>query len=309
MRILIVGAGSVGGYFGGRLTAAGRDVTFLVRPGRAEQLRRDGLRVTSPHGDLHVQPNLVETGDIAAPYDLILLGVKGFALENALDDFAPAVGRGTAILPVLNGMRHMDRLAERFGPGTTIGGVCQVSTELDRDGRIVQLSPVQKLLYGELDGMASPRMATIDAVLQAAGFDAILSPDIVQAMWDKWVMLASLGAACCLLRGAVGDIEAAPGGRETALALVEECAAIAAALGHAPSSDFLDRHRVAMTTAGSPFTSSMFRDLKKGRPVEADTILGDLVQRAEGAGIATPLLRAAYANLGVYSADPAKSER
>lgn len=301
LRILVVGAGAVGGYFGARLMQAGRDITFLVRPGRAEQLRRDGLRVKSPHGDATLQPVLVEAGAVAAPYDVVLLGVKGFALDAAMADLAPAVGPDTMILPVLNGLLHMDRLAERFG-SAVIGGVCVIAAELDGEGRIVQLAEMQRLAYGERDGTPSPRLRTLDATMQGAGFEAALSPDIAQAMWEKWVMLAGLGAACCLLRGAVGEIVAAPGGAEVSRAILDECVAVATACGHPPSAAFRERTLATVTAAGSPMTSSMFRDLRKGAPVEADTILGDLVARGHDAGVATPLLAAAHVNLSVYAA-------
>jgi 2-dehydropantoate 2-reductase len=301
-RILVVGAGAVGGYFGGRLVEAGRDVTFLVRTGRAAQIRRDGLRLVSPHGDATLRPKLVEAGQIDGVYDLILLGVKGYALESAMEDLAPAVAATSTILPVLNGMRHMDRLAERFGEERILGGLCVVATELDAEGRIVQRAEVQKLAYGERDGRESSRIRGVDAALSGAGFDTTLSADIVAAMWEKWVMLASLGAACCLLHGPVGQIVAAPGGTETNLAILDECGAAAIALGHPPSPEFLAHHRAALTTPGSPLTSSMYRDLVKGAPVETDTILGDLVTRAEGAGIATPLLRATHCALSLHMA-------
>jgi 2-dehydropantoate 2-reductase len=302
-RILVVGAGAVGGYFGARLAAAGRDVTFLVRAGRAEQLRRDGLRVSSPHGGLELAPKLVLAEDLAAPYDFVFVSVKGYALDSAMADFAGAVGPNTIILPLLNGMRHMDRLTRRFGPAPIIGGVCLVAAEVDPDGRIVQLAEMQQLSYGERDGTVSARLQTLDAALQGAGFTAQLSAGIEQAMWEKWVMLASLGAATCLLRGPIGKIVAAPGGAAVSRAILDECAAVAAGCGHPPSAPFLARHAAAMTAAGSPMTSSMYRDLRKGAPVEADEIVGDLVERGRAAGIATPLLAAAFVNLSVYGAD------
>ena len=300
MRILVVGAGAVGGYFGGRLLQAGRDVTFLVRPARAEQLRRDGLRILSPHGDATLRPRLVTADAIDGCYDVVLLGVKGFGLPAAIDDVAPAVGPATLILPMLNGMRHMDRLAARFGAGPVIGGVCLVASEVDDENRIVQLAAFQQLRYGELGGDMTPRIQALDAEMRGAGFDASASTDIVQAMWDKWVQLASLGAATCLLGGPVGAIAAAPGGAETARAILAECAAVAKACGHAPDDAFMARQAGALTAAGSGTTSSMFRDLRKGAPVEVDTILGDLLDHAGPHGLATPLLRAAFVRLRVY---------
>src|SRR5438046_5502392 len=197
MRILIVGAGAVGGYFGGRLAQAGRDVTFLVRPSRARQLSRDGLRIISPHGDAVLAPKLVTAQEIDRPYDLVLVSVKAYALEAAMNDFAAAVGPETMILPVLNGMRHVDLLTKRFGEHAVIGGVCLVAAELDDQGRIVQLADFQQLVYGERNGESTPRLQTLDATLQGAGFDARLSTDIMQEMWEKWAQLASRAAITC----------------------------------------------------------------------------------------------------------------
>src|SRR2546423_4170494 len=140
LRILIVGAGAVGGYFGGRLAQAGRDVTFLVRPSRAKQLSANGLRIVSPHGDAVLGPKLVCAEKIDKPYDLVFLSVKAYALEAAMNDFAAAVGPETMIFPVLNGRRHIDILTKRFGEHAAIGGVCLVAAESHDQGRIVQLA-------------------------------------------------------------------------------------------------------------------------------------------------------------------------
>jgi 2-dehydropantoate 2-reductase len=300
MRILIVGAGAVGGYFGGRLAQAGRDVTFLVRPSRAKQLGRDGLRIISPHGDAVLTPKLVSAERIDTPYDLVLLSVKAYALEAAMNDFAAAVGPETMILPVLNGMRHVDLLTKRFGEHAVIGGVCQVASEIDDEGRIVQLANFQQLVYGERNGETTPRLQTLDTTLQGGGFDARLSTEIMQEMWEKWVQLASLGAITCLMRGAIGEIVAVPGGTDLSLKILDESAAVATACGHKPSEALLSRHAGALTAPGSQLTSSMYRDLREGAPVEADHILGDFIDRGTARGIATPLLKAAFINLRVY---------
>jgi 2-dehydropantoate 2-reductase len=309
MRILIVGAGSVGGYFGGRLAQAGRDVTFLVRASRAQQLGRDGLRIISPHGDVVLRPRLVGAEQIAKPYDLVFVSVKAYALEAAMRDFAAAVGPQTMILPVLNGMRHVDLLTQKFGAAAVIGGVCFVVAEIDGEGRIVQSADIQQVLYGELNGRTTPRMQLLDATLQGAGFEAHLSTDIVQAMWEKWVWLASLGAVTCLLRGTIGDIVAAPGGADLALEVLHECAAIATACRYPPSATFLSRTTGLMTALGSSLTSSMYRDMRKGAPVEVDHILGDLLDRGSAQGVAAPLLKAAFVNLRIYQAGLADRTR
>jgi 2-dehydropantoate 2-reductase len=302
MRILVVGAGATGGYFGARLAEAGRDVTFLVRPDRAAQLRRDGLRVLSPHGDMRLIPRILVPGDAIESFDLVLLAVKAFGLERAVDDLAPAVGPATMILPFLNGLRHIDLLIERFGEGRTLGGVCVVAATLDRVGRVVQLTGgAQTLTYGERDGSKSERILAVDEALSGAGFDTRLSTNIMRDMWEKWVMLASAGAATCLMRGNVGEIEAA-GGADVTLRCLAEAAAIAAAAGYPPRAAFIDGTRAMLTEKGSSLATSMYRDMLNGLLVEVEHILGDLTRRARelAPDLDTPLLDAATAKLRVY---------
>jgi 2-dehydropantoate 2-reductase len=300
MRLLVVGAGSTGGYFGGRLAQAGRDVTFLVRPGRAAQLVAKGLQIVSPNGDVTLTPKLVTADGIGSPFDAVLLTVKAFSLEAALADLAPAVGPGTMILPVLNGMKHVELLVARFGKEAVVGCVCKVATILDEEGRIVQLAKFHDLAYGEMDGGPSSRTARLDAFMQGAGFDARLSPTIEREMWEKWVLLATLGGVTCLMRGHVGEIGAAPGGTEFVLRFLDEVVGVVQAVGSAPSVEFLTGTRALLTAQGSTQTSSMYRDLQKGSPVEADQIIGDLLARARQAGIPTPLLAASYTHLAIY---------
>jgi 2-dehydropantoate 2-reductase len=300
MRILVVGAGATGGYFGGRLAAAGRDVTFLVRPNRARQLRADGLRIVSEHGNLTLSPQLVTPGNVPAGYGLVLLSVKAYALPPALDDFAPGVGPQTLILPVLNGMAHIDLLAGRFGTDSVLGGVCIVATTLDEAGRVVQLAGMQDLTYGDRSDPDSARVRALDAVLQGAGFNARRSAEIDLEMWEKWVALAAVGAMNCLMRGAVGQVVAAPGGRPFAEDLLAECAAVAAASGYPIRAASLDGMKARMTEPGSSFASSMYRDLVQGNPIEADQIIGDLIARGRARAVPVPLLSLAFTHLAVY---------
>lgn len=302
MRTLVVGAGAIGGYFGGRLAQAGRDVTFLVRAARAERLRADGLQVVSPHGDFMLQPQLVTAGNVGVPYDVVLLAVKAFSLDAALGDLVGAVGEETMIVPVLNGMHHIDVLVERFGEQAVLGGLCMISATIDEQGRIVQMTPAQDLIYGERSGEISARVTALDGLMQGAGFSAHASDAIIPDMWEKWVTLAALGGITCLMRGTIGDVATVPGGTSFAAAFLDECAATAIACGQPLTEEFIVRSRAAMTRAGSPVASSMYRDLQAGNNVEADQILGDLLERARGCGVATPLLAAAYAHLKVYQA-------
>ena len=298
-RVLVVGAGATGGYFGGRLAQAGRDVTFLVRSARAEQLRSGGLHLVSPHGDVVLNPQLVQPGAIASSYDVVILAVKAYSLEAAIADFAPAIGPDTVIVPFLNGMHHLDALTKHFGETPVLGGVCIVSTTVDEQGRIVQLAGLQRLVYGERDGMASARVAELDRVMQGAGFEAASSRAILRDMWQKWVMLASLGAANCLLRGTIGEIEAA-GGAAIVLALLDECYSVADASGYPLGNEFLSTTTALLTAKGSPTASSMYRDLQANKPVEVDQILGDMLARARHVALDVPLLAAATTQLSIY---------
>lgn len=300
--MLVVGAGSTGGYFGARLAAADRDVTFLVRQRRAEQLRKTGLQIVSPSGDLTIAPKLLTTAQLDSSYDVVLLTVKAYGLEQAIEDFAPAIGAETIILPVLNGMRHMDVLAARFPAQNVAGCVCKIASTLDDQGRIVELARFHELAYGELDGSRSSRMTKLDAFMQNAGFDARFSPVIGREMWEKWTFLASLGAINCLMRGSIGEGARAPGGKDFANALLDEVLSVVRKVGVAPSDEFCATVRRQLTDTNSTLTSSMYRDLQQGSSIESEQIVGDLVERARKAGIATPLLSAAYANLSVYSA-------
>jgi 2-dehydropantoate 2-reductase len=301
MRILVVGAGSVGGYFGGRLVQAGGDVTFLVRPKQAEQIQAQGLQILSPmHGDFTAHPKTTTGAEIKSPYDVILLSVKSYDLAAAIDDFAPAVAQQTVIIPVLNGMHHMDVLKQKFGEHAVLGGVCVVATERDSQGRIVQLADFQSLTYGELDGKKTSRIEAVHRDFSGAGFDTAISGDILRDMWEKWVWLASVGAITCLLRGNIGEVVAVSGGAELCVSALRECAAIAGACGYPVSEKFLEEKRPLLTTPGSKLTSSMYRDLTNQARVEVDTILGDLVEHGRKHGVSTPIVQAAFVSLTIY---------
>jgi len=302
MRILVVGAGAIGGYFGGRLLEAGRDVTFLVRPPRAAQLAKTGLAIRSQFGDVVMpSPPTVAAEALRETFDLILLSCKAYDLESAADSLAPAVGAKTAILPLLNGMAHMDFLNRRFGSAAALGGQCVISTTLDAEGRIIHLNDTHFLSFGEQNGAKSARAEAIMATLSQARFESRLSTAILQEMWEKWVLISTMAGITCLMRATVGDIVAA-GAANLAIALLDECSAIAAAQGFAPREPTMIRNRTMLTTPGSAFAASMLRDIERGAPIEADHIIGDLLQRGTGEGRDYPLLRIAHGHLKAYEA-------
>jgi 2-dehydropantoate 2-reductase len=299
MRILVVGAGATGGYFGGRLLEANRDVTFLVRPRRAAELAQRGLLIRSPFGDaILANPPAILSDGLRDTFDLVLLSCKAYDLEGAMKSFAPAVGPDTMILPLLNGMRHLDTLDQRFGRERVLGGVCIIAATLNDGHEIVHLNDQHALVFGERDGTMSERIKSAARLMEGARFEVRANSEILLEMWEKWVFLASLAASNCLMRAAVGDILESPGGTELVLGLLEECRAVAAAEGYAPREAALQRMHGVLTAPGSTMTASTLRDMERNGPIEADHIIGDLLRRGSG----LPLLQMAYTHLKAYEA-------
>lgn len=297
MRTLVLGAGAMGGYLGARLIEAGRDVSFLVRPAKAQKLRA-GLFVRSPAGDIELSNPPVETADtLRGPFDLILLSCKAYDLSSAIEAMAPAAGPRTIILPLLNGMAHMNELNARFGKERVFGGWCAISATVDERGEIVHLQPFQSVSFGDQGGGVTDRVKEVAAHMSGAKFEVLPADSIIQEMWEKWIFIAAAAALTCLMRGAVGDVLRAD--PDLPLGLFEECSAIAKENGFAPRQPAADRFRATLTAPGSPFTASMLRDIEAGLPIEADHVLGDLLRRASDAE-SSPLLRLAYAHLKTY---------
>jgi 2-dehydropantoate 2-reductase len=306
MRILVVGAGGIGGYFGGRLAAAGRDVTFLVRAKRAELLRQHGLTIRSPKGDLHLQaPKLVTADALKESFDLVLLSCKAYDLDDAMASFAPAVGPTTMILPMLNGMRHLERLEARFGAEAVLGGACFISTTIAPDGAILHMNDLHRMTFGDRLGGMPARVEAITRAFSEANFEIEPSARILQDMWSKWVFIAATAGMTCLMRASIGDYVAA-GASGMALELVDECAKIAAANGFALTQDGVERIRSYLTAPGSTITASMLRDIENGARIESDQIIGDMLARATGdrdapgENAAYTMLKTVLANLRAY---------
>ena len=307
MRILVVGAGAIGGFFGGRLLQAGCDVTFLVRPRRASELATSGLVIKSPNGDVTLpNPPTVQADKLSEKFDVVLLSCKAFDLEDAIRSFAPAVGPQTAVIPLLNGMRHIDVLDGRFGKERVLGGQCGIAATLDEHHHVVQLAPVfQSLTFGERDRATSDRVRAIAGNFATANIGSQASENIMQEMWEKWVMLATLASSTCLMRAAVGHILAAPGGRDFILGVRDECITVAKAANHTPRAAFLTRIEGMLMTEGSPLTASMFRDIKAGARIEADHVVGDMIARGDTAKVRVDKLRIAYTHLKAYESQRA----
>lgn len=301
MKLLVLGAGGIGGYFGGRLAEAGVDTTFLVRPKRREQIAKDGLVIESPNGNARIAAKTVLAEELKPGYDLVLFTCKAYDLDSALDAIAPAMASGCAVLPMLNGLAHLDRLDERFGAATVMGGTCQINVGLAPDGTVKHWEPLNRFLFGERDRSKSARARALADALAKTTIDWTWSEDILQDMWEKVTFLAALAATTCLFRGNIAEIMAAPDGKAIAMRCFEANAAIARAEGHPPGAKILQWAAERLTRPG-PQSASMLRDMEAGKPVEADHIVGHMLSLARKHGVDDTVLQMAYTHLKTYEA-------
>jgi len=305
MQILVLGAGGTGGYFGGRLAQAAVDVTFLVRPARAAQLDAEGLVIRSPLGDAQLPVRHLVAAQLAAaagaePFDLVLLSCKAYDLDSAIEAIAPAVGEHTAVLPILNGLRHFEALDRRFGAERVLGGLCFISAAKSAGGEVLHMGKPASITFGERAGEAhSARCQAIAAAFAQAGVEHKHSTRILADLWIKYSFLTALAAATCLMRASVGTIVAADG-HDFIGRLHAECVAVAAAAGWPIPAPAQDDALGMLTRAGSPVTASMLRDLESGQRIEGEHIVGDMLRRARAAGQDAPLLSIALCHLRAY---------
>lgn len=300
MRLLVLGAGGIGGYFGGRLVAAGVDVRFLVRPKRAAQLADTGLVIKSPLGDL-VTPVSTVT-EAPSPVDAVLLACKAYDLKDAMEAVAPSVGPSTWIVPLLNGVRHLDHLDARFSAERVLGGLCHIGVALGATGEILHLNALQRLVLGARTNSQQDAARALHGLLERGGFAPVLSQDIQQEMWEKFVFLTTYAGMTTLMHAPIGAILQAGDGEALVRQMLGECVATAAASGHIPSQAAFARMLATLTERGSTGTASMLRDMQRGRATEHEHIIGDMLRRAREAGLDSPLLRVSLAQMQVYDA-------
>jgi 2-dehydropantoate 2-reductase len=300
LKLLVLGAGGIGGYFGGRLAQAGADVTFLVRPRRREQLVRDGLRVQSPLGDFALQVKTVLAEELRPGHDLVLFTCKAYDLDSAMDAIAPAMTGDTTVVPMLNGIAHLERLDARFGAARVMGGTCQINAMLRKDGTVLHADPLQRLIFGERDRSKSARAQAFAAELGRTPIDWKLSEDIEQEMWEKIVFLSALAATTCLFRANVREIMAATGGREAMERALAANVEIATREGHAPRPQAIEAAKKRLMDPEGQWSASMLRDMEGGGSVEADHVVGWMLARARRHGIDDTVLSLAYTHLKAY---------
>ncbi|KIL52562.1 2-dehydropantoate 2-reductase [Jeotgalibacillus alimentarius] len=299
MNILIAGAGGIGGYFGGRLMEKGQKVTFLVRENRKEQLRNTGLVIKSPHGDFTGTPQLITKDDQGQTYDVILITTKAYHLDQVIEDIKPFVNESTLILPLLNGIAHLDPLVDTFGD-QVIGGLCFIETTLDAEGHVIQSSPVHELVYGERDGHKTDRIIALEQAFEGANAGFRQSENIMQDMWHKYSFITAMSGITTLMRSPIGPTVQIPSARHTLDRLLQEISSVMKAIG-APIADNLpEMQMIRMEEMNEEMKSSMLRDMEKGLQTETSHLQGWLLEKGQAEKIGTPILEAAYAHVKIY---------
>ncbi|MGM2840813.1 MULTISPECIES: 2-dehydropantoate 2-reductase [Bacillus cereus group] len=300
MRILVLGAGGVGGFFGGRLVEKGEEVTFLVRSKRKKQLEERGLVIRSVNGDFSFQPKLITKEDQTAPFDVILFSTKAYHLNEAIQDLKPFVGESTVIIPLLNGIAHVSLLQKEFGEEKVIGGLCFIETTLNDQGEIVQTSAANRLMFGEMKSQDSERIKHISKAFAGTKSSFILSENITQDMWHKYLFITVMSGVTTLMRAPIGPIRESEGGRDFIQNLFEECMEIMRCVGAPIKDNIVQEHMKIIDKISYNMKSSMQRDMEKGSSIEAKHLQGYLLDVAEQFSIEAPLLGAVYQNLKVY---------
>lgn len=300
MKLLVLGAGGIGGLTGGRLAQHGADVTFLVREKRRAQLAKDGLQIESPQGNATVKVKALQKAEIKPEYDLVLLTCKAYDLDDALETVRPAMRADTAILPLLNGIAHIEKLNAEFGARQVLGGTARMQVTLTPEGIVKQLNDWQTLTFGEQDGSVSERLKTFKSLFDPTGIEAKLSTEIVRELWMKLVHLATVAGGTCMMRANLGEIARTPEGTALMLRLLDRNAAIAAHAGHRPDEKFLDTYRKLFATLDAKYEASMLRDLEKGGRIESEQILGYMLDRCRQAGVEDDLHAAAYTHVKAF---------
>jgi 2-dehydropantoate 2-reductase len=276
-----------------------------VRERRAAQLAANGLVVRSPHGDFTVRAKYLQQPDLRPGYDLVCLTCKAYDLDSAIEAIRPAVDPAAHVMPLLNGLVHVDRLVAEFGAGRVIGGTCGIQGAMTAEGEVKQLGPIHRIAYGLLPGTsaaARAKLETLHGFYQRTPVDAVLADDILLELWEKFVLLTTMASMTTLMRGGIGDALAADEGEAIVDETLQACAQTAARAGYTVRDKQMAAYRKLLFARGSDFAASMLRDIEGGHRVEADHVVGDMLKRARAADVDPGPLRIAYAHLQAYQA-------
>ena len=300
MKILVIGAGGVGGYFGGRLLEKGEDVTYLVREGRQKQLQDLGLDIESIHGNALLHPKTILAGEEAGPFDVILLTTKSYNLDSAIKDIRPYVTEETVILPLLNGILHFETLDKEFGADKVIGGLCFVESTLDSKGRIIQTSPGHDFVFGERSGEKTERILKIADAFSGTKANFRLSENISQDLWHKYMFISTMSGITTLMRQPIGPIRETESGNHTIKRLQSEIFKIMKSVDAPIAEEIESMQMKQIAGLGYTMKSSMQRDMEKLAQVEVEHLHGYLLVIAQREKLNVPVLESVYANLKIY---------
>jgi 2-dehydropantoate 2-reductase len=300
MNILVIGAGAVGGYFGGRLLEKGEDVTYLVREGRQKQLQGLGLDIESIHGNVLLHPKTILAGEEAGPFDVVLLTTKSYHLDGAIKDIRPYVKEETVILPLLNGISHFETLDKEFGEDKVIGGLCFIESTLDSKGRIIQTSPSHDFVFGERNGEKTERIMKIADAFSGTKANFRLSENINQDLWHKYMFISTMSGITTLMRQPIGPIRETESGNHTIKRLQSEIFKVMKSVDAPIAKEIESMQMKQIAGLGYTMKSSMQRDMEKLAQVEVEHLHGYLLGIAQRETIDVPVLEAVYANLKIY---------
>ncbi|CUB18963.1 2-dehydropantoate 2-reductase [Bacillus subtilis] len=302
MKCLVVGAGGVGGYIGGRLAEKGNDVTFLVRHKRAEQLKETGLVIHSEKGDVSFQPALISAGE-TGHFDVVIIASKAYSLGQVIDDVKSFVDRESVIIPFLNGYRHYEQLFTAFSKEQVLGGLCFIESALDNKGEIHHTSASHRFVFGEWNGERTERITALEEAFSGVKAEVIISGHIEKDIWKKYLFIAAQAGITTLFQRPLGPILETEGGRHTVQTLIAEIGAILRKEGVAADPDLEEESFRTMTSMSYHMKSSMLRDMENGQTTEGDHLHGFLLEKAKRLSLATPILETVYANLQMYEAE------
>lgn len=308
MKIAILGAGGLGGYFGGLLAQAGHTVTFIARGAHLEAIRERGLQVHSVHGDFTISPaRATNNPNEIGPVDLALFAVKTYQIDEAARLLPPLVGRETTVLTAQNGVDARERVAAVVGERAVLPGAVWISSGVESPGVIRQTSSFRRLVFGELSGEISPRAEAVLAAFQPTGAQVELSTDIRKVLWTKFAFLASYSGVSSLVRLPAGEVTACAETMEIIREAIAEVEAVARARGIALDADVVEKTMAFIKSMDTGVTSSMQRDVEAGRRLEIDALSGAVVRYGKESGIPTPAHRFIYATLKPVDAKASKA--
>lgn len=300
MRIGIIGAGAVGGYFGGRLVEDGADVTFIVRSKRKLQIEEHGLIIHSPHGNSQLSVPVLSEEEQAKPFDLVLLSVKAYHLSEVVNQIKRFFGSNTTILPLLNGYSHIKYLQKKFGESAILGGFCIIESTLNDKGEINHMSDHNRLVFGELNEKRSHRTEQIERLFQNVNFSGVHSNQINTDMWNKYQYISAYSGMTALMRSNLGMILSSKYGREIYLKLLNEIHSIAVRQSLSVSPETPDEIFQKVQRESKEAKSSMLRDIEKGLPIESEHLHGSLVKMSEKLELDLPVLKTIANALSLY---------